>query len=322
MYDPTSRVLTVLEMLQTRPGISGPELARRMEVDVRSVRRYITKLQDAGIPIEANPGRRGGYRLRPGYALPPLVFTPEEAKAIVLGLVGGLRPSGGVARSTVETALSKLTRVMPKETREQLRSIPAHLHSLSSRVTTPAISLILDLIDAADTHRRVELIYTAQSRARTTRIVEPYGLVDKYGRWYLVGFCRLREEYRTFRLDRIERLRTLEESFRPDVGFDYRAFAEEHLTWQPETWRVVVEFQADRQEAAKRVPAYLGPLTETETGVRLACPADDLDETARYLMLVGLPFVVLKPPELRAALRRLAQEAAQIADAEPAASGP
>src|SRR5439155_2993799 len=88
MYHPTSRVLTVLELIQSRPSITGPELAERLEMDVRTVRRYITTLQDVGIPIEGNIGRHGGYRLRPGYKLPPLMFTSEEATAVMLGLLG------------------------------------------------------------------------------------------------------------------------------------------------------------------------------------------------------------------------------------------
>ena len=313
VYDPTSRVLTVLELLQARPGITGPELAKRLEVDVRSIRRYIAKLQDAGIPVEAVPGRRGGYRLRPGYALPPLVFTPEEAAAIVVGLVGGPGANAAAAKATVESALSKLTRVMPKDAREQLKSIPSRMHSIAARAYTPSISLILDLIDAADARRPVELAYTSGDGRTTERVVEPYGLVEKAGRWYLVGACRLRGEYRTFRLDRIERMRVLDETFRPDESFDYRAFAEESLSHRPAKWTIAVEFRADYKEVAKRVPSYLGPLTETGSGVRLECPAEDLDETARYLVMVGLPFVVLAPPELKDALRRLAVEVARLA---------
>ena len=318
MYDPTSRVLTVLELLQSRPGISGPELARRMEVDVRSVRRYIAKLKDAGIPVEAIPGRRGGYRLRPGSLLPPIAFHPDEAASIVLSLIGGFGTSRELPRATVEKALSKLARVMPGETRERLKSIPAHLHFISARRKAPPAAHVVDLIEAADTKRRVELCYTSRDGKPTERVVEPYGLAEKDGRWYLVAHCRLRSERRLFRLDRIDRLRVLDETFVPDEGFDYRAFAEAGLE-QPARWRIAVEFYADPAEAARRIPAYLGPLVETPKGVRLECPADDLDETARYLVMVGLPFAVVDPPELRDALRRLAREIARAARAQPVA---
>lgn len=315
MYDPTSRVLTVLELLQAHPGISGPELARRMEVDVRSVRRYITKLQDAGIPVETIPGRRGGYRLRPGYTLPPLIFTTDEAKAIVLGLIGGLPAGGGAnhAHATIETALSKLMRVMPQESREQLRSIPAHVHFAGSNRAVPAIAYFLDLVDAVDSKRRVELAYLSRKGEATTRVVEPYGLVQRDRRWYLVAYCTLRAEYRAFRVDRIQDLRLLNERFRPDPAFDFRSFADQRLAKPAGRWRLVVEFLAPPTTVIPRIPAGLGDVTETSRGTRLECGADDLDETARYLVMVGLPFVVVEPPEMRLVLRRLAEEIARAA---------
>src|SRR5438876_9792643 len=113
MYHPTSRVLTVLELLQSRPSITGPELAARLEMDVRTVRRYITHLQDVGIPVEANIGRYGGYRLRPGFKLPPLVFTEEGATAIVLGFLSSTSMEIGPAACGAEGALAKVSRVPP-----------------------------------------------------------------------------------------------------------------------------------------------------------------------------------------------------------------
>ena len=119
MYHPTSRVLTVLELLQSRPFISGPELAARLEMDVRTVRRYITHLQDVGIPVEANTGRYGGYRLRPGFKLPPLMLTEEEATAIMLGLLGTSWLEIGQSSVAIEGALAKVSRVLPRHARER-----------------------------------------------------------------------------------------------------------------------------------------------------------------------------------------------------------
>jgi predicted DNA-binding transcriptional regulator YafY len=120
MYHPTSRVLTVLELLQARPYITGPELAARLEMDVRTVRRYITHLQDVGIPVEANIGRYGGYRLRPGFKLPPLIFTEEEATAIMLGLLASSWLEIGQSSHAIEGALAKVSRVLPLKARERL----------------------------------------------------------------------------------------------------------------------------------------------------------------------------------------------------------
>src|ERR1700738_1241768 len=113
MYHPTSRVLTVLELLQSRPSITGPELAARLEMDVRTVRRYIAHLQDVGIPIEANIGRLGGYRLRPGFKLPPLIFTEAEATAIMLSLLASEWLQIEHSSQAIEGALAKVSRVLP-----------------------------------------------------------------------------------------------------------------------------------------------------------------------------------------------------------------
>src|SRR5438876_1735664 len=127
MYHPTSRVLTVLELLQSRPSITGPELADRLEMDVRTVRRYITHLQDVDIPVEANIGRYGGYRLRPGFKLPPLLFTEAEATAIMLGLLGSSWLELGLPAMSTEGALAKVFRVLPLRARERLNAVSSHL---------------------------------------------------------------------------------------------------------------------------------------------------------------------------------------------------
>src|ERR1700738_2397245 len=123
MYHPTSRVLAVLELLQSRPSITGPELAARLEMDVRTVRRYIMHLQDVGIPVESNIGRHGGYRLRPGFKLPPLIFTEGEATALTLGLLASSWLEIGQSSAAIEGALAKVSRVLPLRARERLQAL-------------------------------------------------------------------------------------------------------------------------------------------------------------------------------------------------------
>src|SRR5207244_11434655 len=125
MYHPTSRVLTVLELLQSRPSITGPELAERLEMDVRTVRRYITHLQDVGIPVEANIGRYGGYRLRPGFKLPPLIFTEEEATALMLGLLASTWLASGQSAVAIERAVPNSSRVLPMRAAQRLDAVTA-----------------------------------------------------------------------------------------------------------------------------------------------------------------------------------------------------
>src|SRR5947209_1311661 len=137
MYHPTTRVLTVLEVLQSRGGASGAELAARLEVDVRTVRRYITMLQEMGIPIEARPGRHGGYRLRPGYRLPPLMLANDEALAVTLGLLWARRLGLAGAAPAMEGALAKIERVLPSELRTQVHALAEALILDSPRPPTP-----------------------------------------------------------------------------------------------------------------------------------------------------------------------------------------
>jgi predicted DNA-binding transcriptional regulator YafY len=316
MYHPTGRVLTVLELLQSRPGLTGPEIASRLETDVRTVRRYITKLQDVGIPVEGNAGRFGGYRLRPGFKLPPLLFSEGEATAIVLGLLGSPWLEVDLAAEAVEGALSKITRVLPDAVRERVLAMSSAMILSSYRdETRPDASRLMLLSDSAQRLRCVHLTYRSDREEITRRTVEPYGLVGRQGRWYLVGFCRLRNDYRTFRLDRMQEALPLEERFVKREDFDLRAFALRALEGYPVNFHLRVRFTAPAARVHDRIPASLGTLTPTPEGLVLDWPIDDLDYGARYLLARGVPFVVLDPPQLRDVFRKLSHEAAAIAEA-------
>jgi predicted DNA-binding transcriptional regulator YafY len=307
-------VLTVLELLQSRPGLTGPELAARLETDVRTVRRYISKLQDVGIPVEGNPGRYGGYRLRPGYKLPPLIFDEHEATAIVLGLLGSSMLEIEQSQAAVEGALSKITRVLPQAARERVLAMSSVMILSSSRdEAKPNASLLILLGDAINSRLCVQMSYKSQGDELTHRTVEPYGLVGSQGKWYLVGYCRLRVDYRTFRLDRIQDAVPTSEHFAGRPDFDFRAYAVEHLLNYPVKWHIKVVFEAPLDRVRKSIPSSLGTLTETPDGTCLDWPTDDLEYGARYLVSRGVPFAVQGPPEFRDALRMLAEEVHRIA---------
>ncbi len=314
MYHPTSRVLTVLELLQARPSITGPELASRLEMDVRTVRRYITHLQDVGIPIESNIGRYGGYRLRPGFKLPPLMFTEEEGMAIVLGLLTSSWLEVEQSSVAVEGALAKVSRVLPLKARERLQAISSHVvlfpHNQSQ--ARPDASLLIDLSQAIQASQRIIFDYRAWKQESTHRKVEPYGITGWKGHWYLSGYCCMRQGYRTFRLDRIQQVQILSETFEKADDFDYEAFVKEKYSTRG-TLQVEVEFQADLPTVQQKISTLYGTLTPTPTGVLLQEQFDDLDVMARYLMAVNLPFIVHQPPELRETLLQLGQRMIQIA---------
>ncbi len=316
MYHPTSRVLTVLELLQSRPSITGPELAARLEMDVRTVRRYIAHLQDVGIPVESNAGRLGGYRLRPGFKLPPLMFTEEEAAAVMFGLLASTWLEIGQSPLAIEGALAKISRVLPLQARERLQAVSSHLvlfpHNQQAR---PDASLLIDLSGAIHASQRIAIDYLSQNKQSMHREVEPYGITGWKGRWYLVGYCCLRQGYRVFRLDPIQHIQVLCETFEKEADFDYEAFMREKYT--ADTTQMKIEFQADLDTVQQRISTVYGKLMPTRTGVLLQEQYDDVEAMARYLMSINLPFVVHNPPELREALRRLGERMIQIASDSP-----
>jgi predicted DNA-binding transcriptional regulator YafY len=309
MYNPVGRVLTVLELLQSTPSISGPELAKRLEMDVRTVRRYIATLQDVGIPIEATIGRHGGYRLRPGFKLPPLLFSEEEATAIVLGLLGTSWLELEQSPVAVEAALAKVLRVLPLRARERLGALAPHLVlSPYEQEARPNAALLIDLSEASQQQRRVTIVYRSQNDEITHRTVEPYAVAGWWGRWYLVGYCCLREGYRSFRLDRVERAQVLEESFVRAQDFDSHAFVREHVGMMSPRWQIAVEFHATLDVVRRKIPASYGTLTATPAGTLFESQYGDIGSTARFLIGLNLPFVVHEPPELREALLRMAEQ--------------
>ena len=315
----TTRVLTMLEMLQSRKQFSGPELAERLEVNARTVRRYITTLQDLGFPVETVRGRYGAYRLRPGYKLPPLMFTDDEALAVVLSLMAARRLGLGMAAPAVEGALSKVERVLPMAVRERVRAVQE-----SVVVATPytsdepgafaATGVLVALGAATQAHRRVWLRYRAADGAQTERELDPYGLVYREGRWYTAGYCHLRRAIRVFRVDRIAAVEAREQAFTPPADFDSLAAVERSIALAPWGCDAEVLLALPLEAARRRVPPTAGTLEETPEGVLLRCSGDDVDWIANCVVRLDCEFTVRRPPELRDALRRLAARLVRAAE--------
>ena len=177
MYHPTTRVLTILEMLQGRPGLSGAEIATQLEVNRRTVRRYITMLQDLGIPIEATRGPFGGYRLRPGFKLPPLMLSDDEALAVTLSLIGAQRHGMSVEPTTTAGALAKIERVLPDPLRARLQALRDTVTFAPAADVAPTNSAILIRLSLAiQCSERVQVCYQSGAAA-TERRLDPYGVV-------------------------------------------------------------------------------------------------------------------------------------------------
>lgn len=309
MYHPTTRVLAVLELLQTHGRLSGPELASRLEVDLRTVRRYVTMLQDLGIPVEAERGRYGGYRLRPGFKLPPLMLTDDEALAVTLGLLTARRLGLATAAPAVEGALAKVERVLPPAVRGRVAAVQEALTiDLAPRPESPSSGTVVALSEAAHVGRRVRLRYASARGEETDRRLDPYGLVYLGGRWYAAGFCHLRRDLRIFRLDRVLAVEPVPETFVRPADFDSLAFVRESLARAPGAWEVEATLGLDLEEARRRIPAHQAMIEPDGTGVVLRLHVESLEWAARFLVGVGCPFEVRRPPELGSALRRLAEQ--------------
>ncbi len=315
MYSPATRLLAALDALQSRPGITAAQLAERLRVNGRSVRRYVTMLQDMGIPVEAERGRYGGYRLRPGFKLPPLMLTEDEALAVTLGLLAAQRLGLAGAVPAVEGALAKIERVLPVALRERVQAVQEtvalDLAPTVPMAATPAADRVAALSAAAYRGRRVWLRYRRGDGAQTERALDPYGLVHRQGRWYVVGYCHLRKGVRVFRLDRMLRVEPREETFARPEGFDSLEYALRAFAAIPDRWLVEVLLETTLDRVRWSVPPEFATLEETLEGIVLRAYDNDLDHMARFLVGLGCPMIVRRPPELRDALRRLAEETLQ-----------
>ena len=314
MYQPTTRLLTVLELLQARGSLSGAELARRLEVDRRSIRRYITMLQDLGVPIEGMRGPTGGYRLRPGYKLPPLMFTDQEAVALTLALMAVPRLGLAVDPAAISGALAKLERVLPIPARERVQAVQEVI-ALSPVPPAPeAESNLVGLLSyAARICQRVHIGYRSSVGGTTERTIDPYGVVNLGRRWYVACYCHLRDDTRTFRIDRISSAELLEERFEHPAGVDSLDLVLRSIAAIPGTYQVEVWLDTSLADAQHMVAPTYGRVEEHEGGVLFRCQLDDLGNVAWYIVNLGVPFRVIQPDELRAAFGRLAQELAAVA---------
>lgn len=317
MYQPTTRLLTVLEVLQARGTVSGPELSDLLEVDARSVRRYIVSLQDLGIPIEGTRGPGGGYRMRPGHRTAPLLFTEPEAVATTLGLLA-LRARGPVVDPAArEGAIAKLERVLPDATRASVEALRAVVLERPPDRTRPEAAIVATAAGAARRGERLHLGYAGHGAAETERDVDPWGVAVTLDHWYLVGWCHLRRDVRQFRLDRVVALAaTGERATPPPDGFDALAFVTRGIATVPARYLAVVRFPMALADVVERIPQAYGLFREEAGGVEARLPSDDLGATLRHLVGLGLPMRVMGPPELAAEVAAMADRLARLATGE------
>jgi predicted DNA-binding transcriptional regulator YafY len=314
MYHPTTRVLAVLELLQTHGRLSGTELARRLGVDGRTLRRYIVMLEELGIPVTAERGRYGGYALMPGFKLPPMMFTDDEALALAVGLLAAR--SLGLAERTpaVASAQAKLERIMPDGLRSRVAGVEASVRLDLAHGTAPGDNgALMALSAAAQACQRVRLTYRAPAGDVTEREFDPYGLAYYLGFWYAAGMCHLRGALRTFRLDRVVAVRPVVRAFVRPADFDPLVHVRSAVATLPRAFAATVLLKTDVARARASLPDYMGVLEQADGGVLLKTEADELPWLARQLAALPFPFEVVQPPALRDALHEHARRLLQTA---------
>jgi predicted DNA-binding transcriptional regulator YafY len=307
--DTATRLLELLTLLHARPTWTAADLAERLAVTERTVRRDVTRLRELGHPVEATRGRHGGYQLAPGDTLPPLVLDDREALAVVLGLrMAAAGTAAGIEESAVD-ALAKLERVLPHRLREQVQDLQEATVMLSRSpvASTPPEHLIV-LAHACRQGVRVRFPYTARDAARSYRHVEPHRLVFASGRWYLVAFDVDRDDWRTFRVDRASSPLATGVKNAPREEPDAGEMVREALRWVATEVQAVVRLHVGYEEAERFWSASWGALDEEgESTSLLRVGAEAPEELARWLGLLPCAFEVLEPAEVRDALHRHAR---------------
>ncbi|MGW5773993.1 helix-turn-helix transcriptional regulator [Streptomyces longwoodensis] len=326
MPRPTARVLTLLELLQSGGTRTVAELADRLGVEGRTVRRYVDQLIDLDVPVESVRGRYGGYRLAPGYRLPPLMLSDDEALAVLLGLVAGRRAGLTTTQHTAnETASAKIRRVLPKHIAGRLDTLLAALAFTDQpgEFDTPDAGVLLTIADAVRHRRPVSIRYTDRDGRRSERTLHAYGIVAHAGRWYVTGEDARIGEDRTFRLDRIADARTLPGSFEAPVGAGPAQRVLSGFATAEYRHEVTLRIHGTVEQIRAHLPVSVASLEEhepaagqdraTERWLRVELRAEELDWLPPVLASLDRPFVIERPDELRDLVTALADRLASHA---------
>lgn len=318
MSDTPGRLLALLSLLQTPREWPGSELAERLEVSPRTIRRDIDRLRDLGYPVEATLGAAGGYRLVAGTAMPPLLLDDEEAVAVVVGLrTAAANPVAGIEEASVR-ALAKLGQVLPARLRRRVATLEAATETLADEAEPRVDPEALATLAAAIANReRVRFVYRAADRRESRREVEPHRLVAAWRRWYLVAWDAARDDWRVFRLDRIARPAPVGGRVTARVlpAEDAASFVLERFQQQAPAYRARAILHAPAADVAARL-ADTGDAVEPidEQTCRLRTGLDTVEWLAVRLLTLGVDFEVQEPPELVACLREMGERAARAAE--------
>jgi predicted DNA-binding transcriptional regulator YafY len=308
MLETSARLLQLLALFQGRRYWCGPELADRLEITCRTLRRDVDKLRSLGYPIASTSGTEGGYQLGAGTSMPPLLLEDEEAVAVALGLRSAAAGAiEGIEQASVR-ALSKIEQILPARLKRRVEGLQAMIVTSSANASPADGRILAALAGACRDQQLLRFGYRDRGGAASTRSVEPHRLVHTMRRWYLVAFDTGRGDWRTFRVDRMEGRPTVGERFAPrdPPADDLVAYVTRGM-WQAPPCRATIKVFASARSVTERLPPCVGavePLDDHtcvfETG------ASTYESLAVHLLWLGFDFHVVDPPELAAEIRRLA----------------
>jgi len=315
---PTARALLALELVQGSPGIGASLIADKLGVSERAARRYVGILREAGIPIESVRGPYGGYRVGWGLRLPPLMFSSTEALGLVMAVLDGHHDAGNPA-DPVGSALGKIVRALPEPVAAQAEAVRRTAAPAPDRsAARPDPGTTAALVQACSDRRRVRIDYRSEAGSQWEADVEPWAVVVRHGRWYLVCRSLRADAVRTYRVDRVGAVEPLADTFVPPADLDPVALLEEHLAvgWEYDV-EVVLDAPLDLvQRCLGRALGRLEALDETTT--RLVGSTSNPRWYAEQLTAAPASYRIVEGPQVRAAARSIAEQL--LAAAGPAPS--
>jgi predicted DNA-binding transcriptional regulator YafY len=314
---PTARALLALELVQGSPGITADRLAGKLGVSERAARRYVGILREAGIPIESVRGRYGGYRVGRGLRLPPLMFSAAEALGLVMAVLDGHHHASDPA-DPVGSALGKIMRALPEPVAGQAEAVRRATAPAPDRgAARPDPATTTALVQACSTQRRVRLDYRSEAGTEWLVEVDPWAVVVRHGRWYLLCRSHTTGARRAYRVDRVRGVEVLEDTFSPPADLDPVAVLEEHLAvgWEYDAEVVIA---APLETVRRCLPRTLGRLEPVDTATtRLVGSTSNPLWYAEQLAATPAPYRIVRCPELKEAARAVGLRLLQAAG-EPA----
>ncbi|HUI62957.1 MAG TPA: WYL domain-containing protein [Steroidobacteraceae bacterium] len=307
MLKTSARLLRLLWLLQSRRYWSGAELSERVAVDARTIRRDIDRLRELGYAVEASPGLGGGYQLKPGSALPPVLLDDEEAVTVAVAVRAAASSVGRMEEAAVRL-LAKLDQLLPVRLRRRASALHSVTISLARPQEAPSIDLLTQIACACRDHVKLRISYRDRAANVTSRVVEPLRLAHTGRLWYLVAWDAERKDWRTFRMDRVQRLASTGPQFTPrDFPGDIAAYVSRSIRQVPYRYRMRIRLQGSVAELAGRIPSWCGVLEMLdEHSCTLSTGADSIEALAAQIVLTGADFAILEAPDCLAELREIA----------------